>query len=248
MPALILAGRRGASPKPGYLGRIAASCRTAGSRPTGYGRGRPLRQPAGPRQTSMLRIPGPQGLRQDPGHPPAQEAQAGIGHATLPGPSVAGRRAQVEQQILPDRLHLMHAATVMAQVGDVCHWAPARENGPREQATKNSGPSPQPRRVAAVAARVRSNTPTVRPRRARRQGKPTQSRRRSGPGSRGCSWCRRWTAGAAAASRARRRRHRPHRRAGARRGAARHGGQYPRQAGSPARIRKAMGFAVPANW
>jgi hypothetical protein len=174
MPALILAGRRGVSPRPGYLRRIAASCRTAGSRPTGYGRGRPLHHPAGPRQTSMMPIPGPQGLRQAPGHPPAQEPRAGIGHPTLPGQSVAGSRAQVEHQILPDRFHLMHAATVMAQVGDVCHWAPARENGPREQATKNSGPSPQPRRVAAAAARVRSNTPTVPPRRARRQGKPTQ--------------------------------------------------------------------------
>ena len=72
-------------------------------------------QPTGPGQTFMMRIPGPEGLRQAPGHAPAQqEARAGTQHATLPGQFVAGSGAQVENQILPDGLHLMHAATVMA--------------------------------------------------------------------------------------------------------------------------------------
>jgi hypothetical protein len=62
----------------------------------------------------MIRIPGPQGLGKA-GLAPAQETRPGIEDALVAGPVVAGSGAQVEHQILPDRLHLMHAAAVMAQ-------------------------------------------------------------------------------------------------------------------------------------
>jgi hypothetical protein len=62
----------------------------------------------------MVRILGPEGAGQAPGHTPAKEARAGMQPATVPGQFVAGSRAQVENQILPDRLHLVHAAAVMA--------------------------------------------------------------------------------------------------------------------------------------
>jgi hypothetical protein len=44
---------------------------------------------------------------------------------------VAGSDAQVENQVLPDGLHFMDAAAVMALIGDLGHWAPARTNGLR---------------------------------------------------------------------------------------------------------------------
>jgi hypothetical protein len=87
-----------------------------------------------------MRIPGPQGPGQAPEHAPPQESLAGVQRARLPGQFVAASRAQVENQILPDRLHLRQAAAVIAQVSDVCHWAPARKNGPRAQAVRQKTP------------------------------------------------------------------------------------------------------------
>jgi hypothetical protein len=60
-----------------------------------------------------------------------------------PGQSVTGSGAQIEHQVLPNRLHLIYAAAVRALVGDVGHWAPARTNGLPSaggQTCKNSGP------------------------------------------------------------------------------------------------------------
>jgi hypothetical protein len=55
------------------------------------------------------------------GYPPAQEALPGVKAAAPPWQSVAGGRAEVEQQVLSDRFQLMHAAAVVASVCDVCH-------------------------------------------------------------------------------------------------------------------------------
>ena len=81
----------------------------------------------------------------------------------LPVARVRARRAASDSLIMIlagfCRIDSIHAAAVMAQVGDVRHWAPARKNGPRvrtRSGRKNSGPFPQSRRVAAVAAGVRS--------------------------------------------------------------------------------------------
>jgi hypothetical protein len=56
---------------------------------------------------------------------------------------------QVQHEILPDRLNLMRSAAVTAQVGDVSHWAPARNNDPRERAVT------QKLRTRATAASCR---------------------------------------------------------------------------------------------
>jgi hypothetical protein len=149
-------GQKGRPPSSAVLGRcarvVATSCCPARDRAIRYGRGRPLHPPTAPGRTWMMRMPGPQGPGQAPEHAPPQESRAGIQHARLPGQFVAASRAQVENQILPDRLHIMHAAAVIAQVNDVCHWAPARKNGPRAQAVrpKNSGPSPAVRDLSRM--------------------------------------------------------------------------------------------------
>lgn len=119
---------------------VATSCYPARDRAIRYGRGRPLHPPTAPGRTWTMRIPGPQGPGQAPEHAPPQESRAGIQHARLPGQFIAASRAQVENQILPDRPHIMHAATVIAQVSDVCHWAPARKNGPRAQVERQKAP------------------------------------------------------------------------------------------------------------
>ena len=161
-------GQTGRPPSSAVLGRcarvVATSCCPARDRAIRYGRGRPPHPPTAPGWTWMMRMPGPQSPGQAPEHAPPQESRAGIQPARLPGQFVAASRAQVENQILPDRLHLMHAAAVTAQVSDVCHWAPARKNGPRAQAVRQKTPDllPQSRFVAAAAAGVRSNTPTLR--------------------------------------------------------------------------------------
>ena len=80
----------------------------------------PARRPAQAKH-GWRRYPGPQAPGQSPGHAPAQAAGAEIKRAA-PRQLVAGSPAQVQHQILPDRLHIMHAPAVMAQVGDVCHW------------------------------------------------------------------------------------------------------------------------------
>lgn len=133
-------GQVGRPPSSAVLGRcarvVATSCCPARDRAIRYGRGRPLHPPTAPGRTWMMRMPGPQGPGQAPEHAPPQESRAGIQHARLPGQFVAASRAQVENQILPDRLHIMHAAAVIAQVSDDCHWAPARKNGPRAQAVR----------------------------------------------------------------------------------------------------------------
>ncbi len=162
-------GQTGRPPSSAVLGRcariVATSCCPARDRAIRYGRGRPPDPPTAPGRTWVMRIPGPQGPGQAPEHTPPQESRARIQHARLPGQFVAANRAQLENQILPDRLHLMHAAAVIAQVSDVCHWAPARKNGPRAQAVRQKKLrtfSRSSRLVAAAAAGVRSNTSTLR--------------------------------------------------------------------------------------
>lgn len=70
----------------------------------------------------------------------------------LPAREVAisyGRTLDQDQhEILPDRFHLMHAA-VTAQVGDVCHWVPPENIGPRVHAVR------QKLRARATAASCR---------------------------------------------------------------------------------------------
>jgi hypothetical protein len=149
-------GQTGRPPSGAVLGRcarvVATGCCPARDRAIRYGRGRPLHPPTAPGRTWVMRMPGPQGPGQAPEHAPPQESRAGIQHARLPGQFAAASRAQVENQILPDRLHLMHAAAVTAQVSDDRHWAPARKNGPRAQAVrqKNSGPSPAVRDLSRL--------------------------------------------------------------------------------------------------
>jgi hypothetical protein len=125
----------------------AAGCCPARDQTIRYNRRLPLHQPTAPGQRWVMRRPGPEGPGQAPGHTPAPEAGARIRHAALPGQFVAGGGAQVENQVLPDRLHLVNAAAVMAQVGDVCHWAPRERNGPRLQ----GGRTKRLRTVSAAA-------------------------------------------------------------------------------------------------
>jgi hypothetical protein len=177
--------------------RAVACCGPAGDWAIRYGRGRPLRQPTGPGQPWMMRMPGPERLRQAPGHPPAHQARAGIAHAALPGRPVALSRAQVENQVLPDRLHLMHAAAVMALVGDVCHWAPARENGGRRMCSRSEQKAPDLPTVATCRCcscrgpeQHRNSTPPPRPKIGRaatdhRAGHVGQLTGRGAPGEHG---------------------------------------------------------------
>ena len=133
--------------------------------------GRPLHPPTAPGQTWMMRIPGPRGPAQAPGHAPLQESRAGIQHATLPGQFVATSRAQVESRILPEPPP-PHARCRGNGRGErrpsLVGSRPEEWTECAGGRTKTPGPFPQPLHTAAVTAGARSNTSTLRHGRARR--------------------------------------------------------------------------------